>query len=219
MSSAAIILFGPPGSGKGTQAVLLADSLGLPHISTGDIFRRHVEQGTGLGREVQAILASGRLVPDELVNRIVQERLVQPDCAGGFILDGYPRTLPQAETLSGWLGGRGFQQVVVNLLVDYNEIVGRIGARRQCPQCGASYNLVSNPPKHDAVCDRDQTALITREDDQEAVVWKRFEAYAQQTAPLLGGFRNCGCRFHEVDGSTGGPDAIARRIGDVVRLG
>ncbi len=219
MAAAAIILFGPPGSGKGTQAVLLAEALAVPHISTGDIFRQHVEQGTELGRQVRAILASGKLVPDELVNRIVQERLGQPDCAGGFVLDGYPRTLPQAATLAGWLAPRGSEQVVVNLAVDYNVIVGRIGARRQCPHCGASYNLVSNPPQNDSVCDRDGTPLSTREDDQEAVVRQRFQTYEQQTAPLLGYFRSSGGRFYEVDGSTGGPETIARRIVELVRLG
>jgi adenylate kinase len=219
MAPAAIILFGPPGSGKGTQAVLLADTLGVPHVSTGDIFRAHVQQGTALGREVQAILASGRLVTDELTNRIVEERLARPDCGAGFILDGFPRTLPQAEWLAQWLRGHGYEQMVVNLLVDYEVIAGRIGARRQCPQCGASYNLVFNPPKHDAVCDRDQTPLVTREDDREEVVRQRFAAYEQQTAPLLDYFRGSGCRFHDVDGSTGGPGAIARRIVELLKLG
>lgn len=219
MTPAAIILFGPPGSGKGTQAVLLADTLGVPHISTGDIFRAHVQQGTGLGREVQAILASGGLVTDELTNRIVEERLARPDCARGFILDGFPRTLPQAEWLAQWLPPRGLQQVVVNLLVDYEVIAGRIGARRQCPRCGASYNLVFNPPKQDAVCDRDQTPLVLREDDREEVVRRRFAAYQEQTAPLLGYFRRSGCRFHDVNGSTGGPDGIARRIVELLKLG
>jgi len=107
----------------------------------------------------------------------------------------------------------------VNLLVDREVIVGRLGARRQCPQCGASYNLVFNPPKNDAVCDRDQTPLVTRQDDQEAVVRKRFEAYEEQTAPLLGYFRNSGCRFHDVDGATGGPEGIARRIVELLKLG
>ena len=109
--------------------------------------------------------------------------------------------------------------MVVNLLVDYEVIAGRLGARRQCPRCGASYNLVFNPPQQDALCDRDQTPLITREDDQEAVVRQRFEAYEQQTAPLLDYFRKAGCRFHEVDGSTGGPDGIARRIVERLKLG
>jgi len=218
MAAAAIILFGPPGSGKGTQAVLLADALKVPHVSTGDIFRAHVQEGTELGREVQAILASGRLVTDELTNRIVEERLERPDCAQGFILDGYPRTLAQAEWLDAWLAPRGLSPTVVNLQVDYEVIVSRIGARRQCPRCGASYNLVFNPPRHDEVCDRDQTPLITREDDEEAVVRQRFAAYEHEAAPLLDYFRQTGCRFHEVDGSTGGPEPIARRIVERLKL-
>jgi len=219
MPPAAIILFGPPGSGKGTQAVSLAEALGRPHVSTGDIFRQHVEAGDELGQQVRAILASGGLVPDELVNRIVRERLGQPDCAAGFILDGYPRTLAQAETLSGWLREWGLEQVVVNLAVDYNVIIGRISARRQCPRCGASYNLTSNPPQREAVCDRDGIALVTRADDREAVVRRRFEAYAAQTAPLLGYFRGAGGRFCEVDGNTGAPESIAGRIAELIELG
>jgi adenylate kinase len=215
----AVIVFGPPGSGKGTQAVLLADRFGVPHVSTGDIFRQHVEAGDGLGREVRAIMQAGRLVPDELVNRIVEERLERPDCAGGFILDGYPRTLEQARVLGAWLASRGIEPVVVNLLVDYGVIVGRVSARRSCPRCGAAYNLVSNPPRQDEVCDRDGTALKTREDDQEAVVLKRFQAYEQQTLPLLGYFRSSGHRFYEVDGNEGAPESIAGRIAELIGQG
>jgi adenylate kinase len=215
----AVIVFGPPGSGKGTQAVLLADRFGVPHVSTGDIFRQHVEAGDGLGREVRAIMQAGRLVPDELVNRIVEERLERPDCAGGFILDGYPRTLEQARVLGAWLASRGIEPVVVNLLVDYGVIVGRVSARRSCPRCGAAYNLVSNPPRQDEVCDRDGTALKTREDDQEAVVLKRLQAYEQQTLPLLGYFRSSGHRFYEVDGNEGAPESIAGRIAELIGQG
>jgi adenylate kinase len=215
----AVIVFGPPGSGKGTQAVLLADALRVPHISTGDIFRRRVEAGDELGRELQAIMRAGKLAPDELVNRIVEERLGKPDCAGGFILDGYPRTREQAQVLSGWLKGRGMEQVVVNLLVDYNVIVGRISARRSCPRCGAAYNLISNPPKHDGVCDRDGSPLKTRQDDQEAVVRKRLQAYEQQTLPLVDYFRSSGCRFYEVDGNQGAPEWIAGWISGLIKQG
>jgi adenylate kinase len=219
MSKTAVIVFGPPGSGKGTQAVLLADHLRIPHISTGDIFRLHVQANDALGQEVQAIMQAGRLAPDELVNRIVEDRLKQPDCASGFILDGYPRTRAQAQALGGWLKSMGIEQVVVNLAVDYNVIVARISSRRQCPVCGASYNLVSNPPRHDEVCDRDGSALKSREDDQEAVVRQRFQAYEQQTVPLLDHFRSAGCRFYEVDGNHGTPESIANSISGLVRLG
>lgn len=215
----AVIVFGPPGSGKGTQAVLLADRLGVPHVSTGDIFRQHVEAGDELGREVRTIMQAGKLAPDELVNRIVEERLEKPDCAGGFILDGYPRTLEQARVLGAWLAGRGMKQVVVNLRVDYSVIVGRVSARRSCPRCGAAYNLISNPPQQEGVCDRDGTELKTREDDQEAVVRKRFQAYEQQTLPLLDCFGSSGGRFYEVDGSQGAPEWIAGRIAELIGPG
>jgi len=219
MAKVAVILFGPPGSGKGTQAVLLADQLGVPHIATGDIFRQHVEAGDELGREVRAIMQAGRLVPDELVNRIVEERIGKRDCAKGFVLDGYPRTLQQAEKLAGWLKSMGMEEVVVNLAVDYNVIVGRIRARRQCPLCGSSYNLISNPPKNGGICDRDGSALQRREDDQEAVIGKRFQAYEEQTAPLLDYFRGAGYRFYEVDGNHGSPESIASRIYELIQIG
>ncbi|MGE5568680.1 MAG: adenylate kinase [Rhodospirillales bacterium] len=207
-----MLLFGPPGSGKGTQAVLLSEALKVPHISTGDIFRQHVKDGTELGREVQAIMQSGALVPDELVNRIVEDRLAQPDCAHGFILDGYPRTLPQARMLDEMLDRIGKSKVVVNLLVDYNIIVARLAARRQCPVCGASYNLVSNPPKKDMVCDRDGAALIQREDDKEEVIRKRFEAYNGQTLPVMDFFRQAGYRLVEVTGGNGAPEELTAVI-------
>jgi adenylate kinase len=208
VTNSAVFLFGPPGSGKGTQAVLLSDVLKAPHISTGDIFRQHVKEGTELGREVQAIMQAGKLVPDELVNRIVESRLAQPDCANGFILDGYPRTVPQAEMLDQLLNRLRKGKVVVNLLVDYNVIVARITARRQCPVCGASYNLVSNPPKKDLVCDRDGTALVQREDDREEVMRKRFEAYNEQTLPVMDFFRAAGYRLEEVAGGDAAPEEL-----------
>lgn len=208
----AVLLFGPPGSGKGTQAVLLADALGLPRISTGDIFRQQVKERTALGIEVEAILKAGGLVSDELVDRIVESRLEQPDCAAGFILDGYPRTVPQARMLDQKLARVGQGKVVVNLLVDYNVIVGRIIARRSCPVCGASYNLVSKPPREDLVCDRDGTALVQREDDTEAVMRKRFEAYDQQTLPVMDFFRAAGYRVVEVAGGNGAPEELTAAI-------
>lgn len=210
--NSALLLFGPPGSGKGTQAVLLADALGLPRISTGDIFRQHVKDGTELGREVQAIMQAGQLVSDELVNRIVESRLEQPDCAGGFILDGYPRTVPQAELLDRLLARLGKSRVVVNLLVDYNVIVGRITARRSCPVCGASYNLVSKPPQQDLKCDREGAGLVQREDDKEEVMRKRFEAYDLQTLPVLDFFRGAGYRVAEVVGGNGAPEELTAAI-------
>ncbi|HWR52282.1 MAG TPA: adenylate kinase [Bryobacteraceae bacterium] len=208
----ALLLFGPPGSGKGTQAVLLSASLKVPHISTGDIFRQNVKEGTELGREVQAIMESGQLVSDALVNRIVEDRLAKPDCAGGFILDGYPRTVPQAEMLDAMLVRLGKDKVVINLQVDYNIIVARIAARRSCPACGAVYNLASNPPKNEGVCDRDGVALIQREDDKEDVMRKRFDAYDAQTLPVIGFFRAHGYRVLDVTGGNGAPEDLTTEI-------
>ncbi len=210
--SLALLLFGPPGSGKGTQAVLLAQSLGVPHISTGDMFRQHVKEGTELGRRVKAIMDSGQLVPDTLVNEMVEERLSRPDAANGFILDGYPRTVPQAEMLDELLARQGRDKVVINLQVDYNIIVARITARRSCPACGAVYNLVSNPPKIDCVCDRDGTPLIQRDDDKEEVMRKRFEAYNAQTLPVIDFFRAHGYRVVDVTGGNGAPQELTGEI-------
>lgn len=212
MKNFALLLFGPPGSGKGTQAVLLSDALQVPHISTGDIFRQHVKEGTELGKQVKAIMDAGQLVPDELVNRIVEARLEQPDCREGFILDGYPRTVHQAEMLNCILLRMRKAKVVVNLLVDYNIIVTRITARRQCPVCGASYNLVSNPPKSDAVCDRDGAVLVQRADDTEEVMRKRFQAYDEQTLPVMDFFRANGYRLVEVVGGNGDPEDLTAEI-------
>lgn len=208
----ALLLFGPPGSGKGTQAVLLAEALGVPHISTGDMFRQHVKDGTDLGRRVKAIMDSGQLVPDSLVNEMVEERLARPDSMNGFILDGYPRTVPQAEMLDALLQRMGQPKVAINLLVDYNIIVARITARRSCPACGAVYNLVSNPPKNNEVCDRDGAALIQRDDDKEDVMRKRFEAYESQTVPVMDFFRASGYRVVDVTGGNGAPQDLTAEI-------
>src|SRR5262245_25905006 len=161
----ALVLFGPPGSGKGTQAKLLMQCLGVPQISTGDMLREHIQAGDAVGRKVSRVMRSGALVADEQVNTLVEERLAQPDCARGFILDGYPRTRQQAEALFHWLGARGIDELVIHLLVDYNRIITRLTGRRQCPHCGTLYNLVSKPPKQDEVCDLDGTKLVIRDDD------------------------------------------------------
>ncbi len=212
MKNFALLLFGPPGSGKGTQAVLLADALKVPHISTGDIFRQHVKNDTELGQKVKAIMAAGQLVPDELVNAIVEDRLAQPDCREGFILDGYPRTVRQAEMLHCLLERLKKARVVVDLQVDYNIIVARITARRQCPVCGSSYNLVSNPSKKEGVCDREGAALVQREDDKEDVMRKRFTAYDEQTLPVMDFFRGNGYRLIGVVGGNGAPEELTSQI-------
>ncbi len=211
-SAGAVILFGPPGSGKGTQAKILQECLRIPHISTGDILREHILAGDSLGVRVVALMQAGKLVPDELVNRLVEDRLAEPDARQGFLLDGYPRTLQQAATLECMLGQRGVPQVVIHLKVDYNRIIARLSGRRQCPKCGTLYNLTSNPPKVAGVCDKDGTLLVVREDDKESVIRQRLEAYEEQTRPLLEHFRRSRVRFYEVDGDRGAPEAIAVEI-------
>ena len=208
----AIILFGSPGSGKGTQAKLLTQCMSVPHISTGDMLREHIEAGDTLGREVRLVMQVGMLVPDELVNRLVQERIARPDCRNGLILDGYPRTLGQARQMADLLGGHHMKTVVIHLQVDYTKVIARMTGRRQCPVCGTLYSLSSHPPKVSGICDKDGTALITREDDSEPVIRQRLEEYGRQTQPLVEYFEKAGVPSFAVDGSNGTPQAIVNRI-------
>lgn len=212
MTRLCLILFGPPGSGKGTQAKLLRQRMAWPHISTGDMLRDHVARKTGLGVQIAEMMQSGRLVPDEMVNRLVEVRISDPDCERGFILDGYPRTVPQAGMLEKLLAAKGFEPVVVYLEVDYNKIVARLAGRRLCPVCGALYSLASNAPVISMVCDYDGATLIVRDDDREEVIRERLAAYDRQTLPLLAYFRDGGYPFHGVEASEGSPQAIAGRI-------
>lgn len=206
-----IVLFGPPGSGKGTQAKLLVERLGLPHISTGDMLRGHIQAGDPVGQEVQSVMRSGNLVPDELVNRLVRNRIEAPDCENGFILDGYPRTTQQAQVLCKALAAREFVQLVIHLKVDYNKLIARLTGRRQCVQCGSLYNLVLKPPKNAGVCDLDGSPLVIREDDRESVIRQRLEAYEAQTRPLLEYFSKNG-GLKEVDGSDATPLEISDQL-------
>jgi adenylate kinase len=208
----AVVLFGSPGSGKGTQSKLLADAEGIPQISTGDMLRAHVRQGNSVGTAVASKLKAGILVKDELVNSLVEERLAQPDTARGFILDGYPRTVAQAERLCGILGSRRMQELVIHLVVDYNVIIARLTGRRQCPVCGTLYNLIFKAPKVPGVCDLEGAKLIVREDDRESVIRERLEEYQQQTRPILDYFREKGKRIHDVDASHDQPEAVFRKI-------
>src|SRR5882672_2435183 len=213
MSRLCLILFGAPGSGKGTQAKLLRQALGLPHISTGDMLRERVARRDALGLEVEALLQAGTLVPDVTVNALVAERIEQPDCVPGFILDGYPRTVSQAKILAGVLTSRQIATVVVHLKVDYNVIMARLAGRRQCPVCGALYSLLPNAPTVSEVCDYDGSKLVVRDDDREEVVTERLKAYDRQTSPVLEYFRTAGFACWDVDGAAaGGPQAIAKRI-------
>jgi len=208
----AIVLFGSPGSGKGTQARMLEQCLDIPHISTGDMLRDRIRQGGEVGTAVVATMQSGALVSDAVVNRMVEERLSRSDAAKGFILDGYPRTISQAEHLDGWLAGRNIRGVVIHLAVDYNIIIARLTGRRQCPRCGTLYNLATKPPKVDTVCDLDGEKLVVRDDDSADVIRERLDAYERQTRPVLDWFRTAGRRVVVVDGSSDPPDAIFQKI-------
>ena len=217
MSRLCLILFGAPGSGKGTQAKLLRQALALPHISTGDMLRERVRHGDELGLQVSRILQSGGLVPDETVNKLVEERINQPDCAKGFILDGYPRTVAQAKLLTRLLEPLGMSVALVYLKVAYNVIIARIAGRRQCPACGALYGLSANAATPPEVCGHDGWQLVIRDDDREEVVKERLKAYNHQTAPVLEYLRKAGVACWDVDGAArGGPQGVAGRIRSLI---
>lgn len=181
-----VLLFGPPGSGKGTQSPLISRMLRIPAISTGEMLRAEVEAGTPLGKQAQAILAAGQLVGDEIVNEMLVGRITQEDCKGGFLLDGYPRTLPQAKFLDGKLAELGFPPpTIFHLATPQSVLIERISSRRQCPQCGRIYNLLFKPPLKKGVCDIDGTALVRRSDDHVDVVRARLESYEKLTTPIM----------------------------------
>jgi len=191
---------------------MLTQCLGVPHISTGDMLRERIQQNGDAVTKMAATMHSGALVDDSLVNRMVERRLAEPDAATGFILDGYPRTIAQAEHLCRWLDGRGIREVVIHLVVDYNIIIGRLTGRRQCPSCGTLYNLAFQPPREDELCDLDGERLVIRDDDSEPVIRGRLEAYERQTRPVLELYRTAGRRVVEVDGSHDAPAAIFEKI-------
>lgn len=165
-----------------------------------------------MGLQVTAVMQSGGLVPDETVNRMVEERIEQPDCEKGFILDGFPRTVNQAKLLAGVLSSKGISPMVVHLKVDYNIIIARLSGRRQCPTCGALYSVTSNAPTVSEVCDYDGSKLLVRNDDRPEVVGERLRAYERQTAPVLEYLKSAGYVFWDVEGADGSPQTIARRI-------
>jgi adenylate kinase len=208
----AIVLFGSPGSGKGTQAKMLNQCLGIPHVSTGDMLRDRIRQGAEVGTAVAATMQSGALVSDEVVNQMVEERLSESDAANGFVLDGYPRTLAQAERLCRWLDGRGIRELVIYLAVDYNIVIARLTGRRQCPRCGTLYNLATQPPRVDEVCDLDGEKLVIRDDDNARVIRERLDAYERQTRPVLAFFASAGRRVIEVDASDDPPETVYQKI-------
>lgn len=205
-----LVFLGPPGAGKGTQATGLAQRLGIPHLSTGDMLRTAVSGGTALGREAKGFMDAGQLVPDDLVLRIIRARLGQPDTRAGFLLDGFPRTLAQAEALAGITD----LDRVVEFEISEAILLDRLTQRRSCPTCGTSYNLRTKPPRSPGVCDNDGTPLVQRSDDREEAVRTRIQVYRKQTAPLTEFYRRKGL-LRAVDAAAD-PATVGRAIADAI---
>ena len=210
-----VIFLGPPGAGKGTQAARLAESLGVPRISTGDMLRDAIRQGTPLGLRVRPLMEQGDLVPDDLLIALIRERISHSDCAGGYILDGFPRTLGQAQGFEAMVGGvDAHEAVVLDFEVPRAELLARLSGRRWCPRCQATYHVKNNPPKRDGVCDRDGSGLIQREDDKEAAVARRLAEYDERTAPLID-YYSSWARFHRVNGFRP-MEAVSKELRDLL---
>jgi len=207
----AVIFLGPPGAGKGTQARQVAESYGAPHLSTGDMFREHVSRGTPLGLRAKPIMERGELVPDDLVLSMVEERISRPDCNDGFILDGFPRTLPQAQKLDEILRRRfKTDPLVVHFVVDQNQLMRRLTGRRTCAIGGEIYNIYDHPPKVPGRCDRDGGELVQRPDDREEVIGERLGAYERQTRPLVDYYRGRGV-LKDIDGMAA-PATVTKNV-------
>jgi len=197
------ILLGPPGAGKGTQAAKIIEKYNIPHISTGDIFRENIKKGTELGKKAQEYMNRGELVPDDLVIEIATTRLLEDDCKDGFLLDGFPRTVYQAEKLDEFLAAHDSKiDKVIDIAVGKDELMERLTGRRVCKSCGASYHIVNIPPKKDGVCDICGGELIQRTDDNAETVANRIEVYEAQTMPLIEYYEKAGNIAH-IDGATG----------------
>ena len=195
-----ILLMGPPGAGKGTQAANLVKEFGIPHISTGDMFRAAVKEGTELGLQAKACMDAGKLVPDEVTIGIVKERLAKPDCKKGFILDGFPRTVEQADALTGILKGLGLSlTAALNITVPAADLIERAVGRRICKSCGATYHVKFNPPQKAGVCDTCAGDLYQRADDSEETMKNRLSVYEAQTKPLIAYYEKAGV-YKEIDG-------------------
>ena len=208
-----LLLMGPPGAGKGTQAANLVERYDIPHISTGDIFRGALQSGTPLGMEVKRYIDVGALVPDKVTVGITRERLAKSDCHGGFILDGFPRTIDQAQALDQMLTKMGIRiNRVLNIAASENVLVPRLTGRRICQMCGTTYHLIFRPPAKPDICDRDGEPLYQREDDQEETVRERLAVYREQTAPLIKYYQERGL-YTEINGAQ--PSDIVFR--DIVR--
>jgi adenylate kinase len=210
-----MILLGLPGVGKGTQAKKLEESLEIPHIATGDIFRKAIKNETPLGKKAKSFIDAGELVPDEVTIGIVKERLTKPDCENGFILDGFPRTIAQAEALDEILTEQNRElDLVIYLQAEIDILVKRLAGRRVCVDCGAVYHVENDPPEVEGVCDKCGGKLIQRSDDQEETVKKRIEVNKEKTAKLADYYQNKGI-LHEVE-STGGIDKVQQRLLELI---
>lgn len=211
-----IIMLGAPGAGKGTQAKKIADKYGIPHISTGDIFRANIKNGTELGKKAKAYMDQGLLVPDDLTLELIMDRFREPDCAAGYVLDGFPRTIPQAEALTRALEANGDNiDYAVNVEVPDENIISRMSGRRACLACGATYHIVHIPTKAEGICDRCGEKLVLRDDDKPETVQKRLDVYHSQTQPLIEYYTDQG-KLAEVDGTAPMEDvfeAIVRILG------
>ncbi len=189
----AVIFLGPPGSGKGTQAKVLAAKYEAPHLSTGDMLREHVAKGTELGLKAKPIMERGELVPDSLILKMAEERIERPDCSHGFVFDGFPRTVTQAKYLGELLKQHGCEHpFVIHLVIDNSLLIRRLTGRRTCKVGGEIYNIYERPPKVEGICDNDGGELIQRPDDQEEVIRQRLDAYEKQTSPLVNYYRQLG---------------------------
>ena len=209
-----IIMLGAPGAGKGTQAKKIAEHYGIPHISTGDIFRANIKNGTDLGKKAKEYMDQGLLVPDELTCDLVVDRIQQDDCKKGYILDGFPRTIPQAEALEDALKKMGTDvDYAINVDVPDSSIVSRMGGRRACVTCGATYHLMFMPPKKEGICDSCGSALILRDDDKPETVQKRLDVYHAQTQPLIDFYEKKGI-LKTIDGT----QEIDRVFGDIKEI-
>ena len=196
-----IIMLGAPGAGKGTQAKMIAAKYGIPHVSTGDIFRANIKNGTELGKKAKTYMDAGQLVPDSLTVDLLIDRISQADCANGYVLDGFPRTIPQAQCLEDALAARGEAvDYAINVEVPDSNIVNRMGGRRACVTCGATYHIVHIPPKTEGICDKCGSELILRDDDKPETVQNRLKVYHEQTQPLIDFYSAKGV-LKEVDGT------------------
>jgi len=213
----ALIFLGPPGAGKGTQAKRIAKELGVPHLSTGDMLREAVANGTALGKQAKPIMDRGDLVPDSIVLGMVEERLQRPDCGNGFIFDGFPRTLPQAEELDRILVRRGFgNPLVIEFQVAEDTLIKRVSGRWSCPVGGETYNVYERAPKVPGICDVDGGKLVQRNDDRPEIVKERFAAYARQTMPLSQYYRKRGV-LKAIDGGLG-VDDVTRTLNGILNV-